>query len=963
MADEILAVFKADVSNFSTQLDVIEGKLRSVETATASTSSKATSDFTKLAASIETVSANLESLESAKKKATDAKSVEKINTAIAQQQDALEILKSKYEKLKASTDKTGQSTSALVKKLEELGAKANAVLLLDKSKDVIKTIDSVQSLRTQIRNLQNEAAQLKLSGLEDSDAFRKATSEAAALRATIDDVNKSIDAVNPQERFNSIIQVTQGVAGAFRAAGTALVLLGGEGGQTKEILETLQKALIFSEGVNSASQLAGAFKNLKAALGITTAATAIQATANEGLAASEATAAVGAEGAAVATRSFTAALLTNPIFLAVAAISALAGVFVLLKSDASEADRELLNINNSLKQIGDVNNANSRLDKEFQDSIQGQIDLLKAKGATDKEVSDQEGKLLQQRANDLNREKERREQQVLEIAKQQDDLLKSEIFDAEQRKKVGDDLAAAQKENEERLKELPAAIKKANNEILVSQAQFTTDQLKKQKELQEKEDKIYQERAEAKRNLELKLREIGISLISDEFEKRKEQAKLAFDKELDQYSDLLDKKKIGAEGFSKVATELQRQLNDNISKIDAEAQAQRTKAAFDNLDALAKQVQDNISAQTEIALTEEVEKFNKVGDFSKEAQKNLSAELEQIKLQGLKEQRDSLELEGRDTIDLNKQIADQESKINQDKNQELIDSDKEAAEKRKIIIQEVSDNAIKVYSLIFDFIKAGNDSDLQNIESQKTASSDKFDSEAAALEKQNERKFISDRVYEEKKADLLKRRKDSELKLDAEMRRIKTQQAQADKTKAIFDTIINTAVGITKALPNVALVAFTAILGAAQLALITAQPLPKFKEGISYLPLGRNKAGTDTIPVMADEGERIVSKKKNLKNWEIYEALDKNKFKDLVQVRFVAPALIEMKRNYEQRQQKSFAGNIADSMFLNFKGLTASDADYIRRKGTYIKNGDEIADKIADRISSVMPNKYYGNIY
>jgi hypothetical protein len=67
--------------------------------------------------------------------------------------------------------------------------------------------------------------------------------------------------------------------------------------------------------------------------------------------------------------------------------------------------------------------------------------------------------------------------------------------------------------------------------------------------------------------------------------------------------------------------------------------------------------------------------------------------------------------------------------------------------------------------------------------------------------------------------------------------KIKTKQAKQDKAQAIFNTLINTAVAITKVLAQTG--DFTGILatiigvqGAAQVAAIAAQPIPKFKKGV-----------------------------------------------------------------------------------------------------------------------------------
>ena len=60
---------------------------------------------------------------------------------------------------------------------------------------------------------------------------------------------------------------------------------------------------------------------------------------------------------------------------------------------------------------------------------------------------------------------------------------------------------------------------------------------------------------------------------------------------------------------------------------------------------------------------------------------------------------------------------------------------------------------------------------------------------------------------------------------------IEKKQAKRNKIQAIFDSIIATAVAVTKALPNIPLSVLVGVLGAAQTAMIAAQPLPGAEEG------------------------------------------------------------------------------------------------------------------------------------
>ena len=102
--------------------------------------------------------------------------------------------------------------------------------------------------------------------------------------------------------------------------------------------------------------------------------------------------------------------------------------------------------------------------------------------------------------------------------------------------------------------------------------------------------------------------------------------------------------------------------------------------------------------------------------------------------------------------------------------------------------------------------------------------------ELAALQVQQEEELRLAGDNEQKK-DLIKQ------KYALKEKEIKRKQAEADKRKAILDATVNTAVAIVKTfatmgfLPGLVPAALMAALGAAQIALIAAQPLPKFEKG------------------------------------------------------------------------------------------------------------------------------------
>jgi hypothetical protein len=104
------------------------------------------------------------------------------------------------------------------------------------------------------------------------------------------------------------------------------------------------------------------------------------------------------------------------------------------------------------------------------------------------------------------------------------------------------------------------------------------------------------------------------------------------------------------------------------------------------------------------------------------------------------------------------------------------------------------------------------------------ADTQRREEELAALSAQQEEELRLAGDNEQKK-DLIRQ------KYALKEKEIKRKQAEADKRKAIFDAIVGTAVAVIGALPNFVLAAIVGALGAAQIALIAAQPIPKFAKG------------------------------------------------------------------------------------------------------------------------------------
>lgn len=105
-------------------------------------------------------------------------------------------------------------------------------------------------------------------------------------------------------------------------------------------------------------------------------------------------------------------------------------------------------------------------------------------------------------------------------------------------------------------------------------------------------------------------------------------------------------------------------------------------------------------------------------------------------------------------------------------------------------------------------------------------------------------------------AELTARQKEKiEERYQKQIAKLKTQQAIAQRRADITQAVINTALAITQALGNPFRIALVAALGAAQIAIIARQPLPKFRKG-GEITGKRHESGG--VHIEAEGGEYIM---------------------------------------------------------------------------------------------------------
>lgn len=120
---------------------------------------------------------------------------------------------------------------------------------------------------------------------------------------------------------------------------------------------------------------------------------------------------------------------------------------------------------------------------------------------------------------------------------------------------------------------------------------------------------------------------------------------------------------------------------------------------------------------------------------------------------------------------------------------------------------------------------------------------------------------------------------------DSRKKQLMIQAAEDEKAARIFSAIINVATAVTTAMmagpvSGQVLAAVTAALGAVQIGLIAAEPIPTFAKGVIGLK-GPGSETSDSINARLSRGESVMTAKETREHRDVLEAIRNNRFNDM----------------------------------------------------------------------------------
>ena len=293
------------------------------------------------------------------------------------------------------------------------------------------------------------------------------------------------------------------------------------------------------------------------------------------------------------------------------------------------------------------------------------------------------------------------------------------------------------------------------------------------------------------------------------------------------------------EEWSKKVNDQHLKEEDNLKKtLDRQNSIEQDKIGIERAETLIKLYEsNNLTIEEKLKEREKIE-----AEFAKQSlEETIRADEEKLLL---------LTLNSEDYISLERKIAEEKVKLNDEANNKIIESDKKKESTRKEIAQQTVDVLKQGVNAIFQYQSNVNSATLIDLQ-------DKEERELKLAEGNQAKKDAIAKKYA------------------AEEAKIKRKQFEQDKAIALINIAISTAEGVAKAFAKTgpggfALGALIIASGAIQAGLVASQPTPKFAKGVIDLQ-GKGTGTSDEIHAMLSKGESVMT------------AEETSKFKPLLQ--------------------------------------------------------------------------------
>jgi len=302
---------------------------------------------------------------------------------------------------------------------------AEEKIVLKTEVELGNSTNSVKSLKAELRQVTNELANLE----EGSAAFVQAAQRAGALKDQIGDIKDTVNAFNPEKKFQAIADSVGIAANGFAAMQGAMALFGSESEDLNKVIAKTQGAIALATGLNGLLGMGDAFKNLSLVIKsqvVSAFATLKSSLISTGI------------GALVVTIG----LAINEIIKYNEAIDE-------ESNKQKKLNDELEKSKNLMEKVADASEKKRNAQKGGLDDLKRELELLTAKGASEKEIFEKNQEITRQELQNLKTKKYSGLEVSKEIADKENQLKVNELaFN----KKMQDQAIEDQKKKEDKAK-------------------------------------------------------------------------------------------------------------------------------------------------------------------------------------------------------------------------------------------------------------------------------------------------------------------------------------------------------------------------------------------------------------------------------------------------------------------------------------------------------------------------------
>ena len=774
---------------------------------------------------------------------------------------------------------------------------------------------STESLRTQMRKAQQEVAELSLKFGATSKAAVEAAKRASELKDRIADAKALTDAFNPDAKFKALSGSLQGVVGGFTAVQGAIGAFGTKSEEVEKALLKVNSAMALSQGLQSVGESVDSFKNLGTVIKSTTAFQFLYNAATATATAVQTAFGVATTATSTGFKVLRGAIMATGIGALVVGLGLVISNFDAISNWISKSPLGgfASSVGNLVQKFTDLVGITSESERQFSamekmgkmrnDMIGRQIKLLSAQGGKESEIAKLQKESTQNEINTLLKKVDKKGKLYGEDAKNYLDLKNNlAVIDATESKRKNDEAIKASEKSKENSKKEKDRIDKEKQELLDAEKRyqkslekFTVDQF-------EKESKIQQDAFDAT----LTAQQLEERAVEDKYFQQIEEAK----NYNETYKNDLKKSQIDI-------IILEQKKADELKAIDDKYLKEKQDADKKTADEQKK----NIESVNAVLGDAAKRGYETRADYEKRLFEEQKAQLNEI----LTFAQNGILLQiGLNPADVNRVKASIEGLQN------TLNKDNVTAEEKAAAYAEAAGAvAGTVSNAIFSADTARRQQELEQLK----------------IQQDEELRLAGDN---EQKKELIRQ------KFALKERDIKRRQAEADKRKAIIDATINTAVAVIKAFATTGPIAgpvFAAIvgaLGAAQIALIAAQPIPKFAKG-GAVPSSDIKGMIDGRPhasggvlIEAEGNEFITRKAQAMKpeNLGLLEAINMSDSERdaYLNAHYIKPALEAKESKAKESYQRSMIeaennliARISSNTLRNIHGELKNNTEAVKK--------------------------------